>query len=809
MNTIKIYFDTDGSIKELRKDFQLYQGQFHDKLLNVYVPTSVLAPDFTVENAEEQTIADFVASTSVKIGMKYLARNGSIKKSKNYYMNYLKVMTQNGVEYAVYERKLPKEFTTYVGQGQNAPVLVVNVVNMDIESNPAEVLSVVTTQECALEVMPSADLDNDEAVEPTEWELVNAELNAVKETLLEKQDKEDVLLQTDAKTVVGGINENKGHIDTNTTNIASNSEQIAGLRNDIADLTARVESGENYIGQMEGEDMPTSAQLNQFVEDTVVRETTVGDVVIFVLDSDPKRNYKFTYYQSGWAGYELTAVSKADNNIYGLLKGTYGIDSANEVLLDINNGEVLHIWVQDGATYRDLKEYLGANKTNITEIKNGTQTVAKAVSAEKDGEGNNIVNTYLTQSAGATKEYVQDYAMPKQFSNVYFVTAEGYDGLEGTNEDPIFTETTSSVDEHQIIKGDNVSSDLAMTLDADFEVSIANAYQNTFWLEASADCDVEFKLTTQYKKAAQEWTDLNVELSEQYSLTADTITRVDFSSQFLSLGDTTVELENGDKIRQILSVKTQTSDSITFDVYSYSTYPSTFNLLVSNYTPMGATTVYVDGSPVASWNANTKSAVTSNNAVLQTFDADTKSAVTVNDEIVQTFDADSKADADNVYTKTETNSLLVDKSDVLIGEIKTFAGSTAPEGYLICNGSAISRTTYAALYAVIGTIYGVGDGTTTFNLPDYRGRVIVGANTTYPLGSTGGEATHTLTVNEIPSHTHEVYISGDGGGVWSGVAGSSSTQWAGWNDYGIKNTGGGQSHNNMQPYGTANFIIKY
>ena len=192
MNTIKIYFDTDGSIKELRKDFQLYQGQFHDKLLNVYVPTSVLAPDFTVENEQEQTIADFVASTSVKVGMKYIARNGSIKKSKNYYMNYLKVMTQNGVEYAVYERKLPKEFTTYVGQGQTAPVLVVNVVNMDVESNPAEVLSVVTTQECFLDVMPSADLDNDEAVEPSEWERVNAELNAVKETLLEKQDKEDI-----------------------------------------------------------------------------------------------------------------------------------------------------------------------------------------------------------------------------------------------------------------------------------------------------------------------------------------------------------------------------------------------------------------------------------------------------------------------------------------------------------------------------------------------------------------------------------------------------------------------------------------
>lgn len=606
MNTIKIYFDTDGSIKELRKDFQLYQGQFHDKLLNVYVPTSVLAPDFTVENEQGQTIADFVASTSVKVGMKYIARNGSIKKSKNYYMNYLKVMTQNGVEYAVYERKLPKEFTTYAGQGENAPQLVVNVVNLDIESDPAEVLSVITTQECALEVMPSADLDNDEAVEPSEWELMNAKMNAVEETLLEKQDKTDPLLQTDAKTVVGAINENKGHIDTNTTNISSNSGQIAGLRNDIADLTARVESGENYIGQMEGENMPTSAQLNQFVEDTVARATAVGDVIIFVLDSDPKRNYKFTYYQSGWSGYELTTVSKADNNIYGLLKGTYGIDSANEVLLDINNGEVLHIWVQDGTTYRDLKEFLGANKTAIANILDGTTPVAEAIKAEQDGNGDNIANTYLTQTAGATKQYVQDYAVPKTFTNVYFISADGYvSEPPAVSETPAFSATTAGAGETEIIK-DGDSSDLEMDLAASFDLSISNSYRNTFWVVASEDCNVQFRLVTQYKKPTEEWADLNIELSEEYPLVADNYERIDFSSQFLSLGSETVSLGLGDKIRQFLSVIVQVDTPITFGVFSNTVYPSTFNLVAQNYVPAGATSVFVNGSPVSTWNADTK-----------------------------------------------------------------------------------------------------------------------------------------------------------------------------------------------------------
>ena len=666
MNTIKIYLQESGQVADLRKDFSLYQGQYQSKLVNVYVPTNVIATE-----------------CAVKIGIKHLDRNGVIKKSRNFYMNKVKAIIYNGVEYMLFERLLPKEFTMYTGTGMNAPKLVINVVDIDTQSNA--VISVITSQECALDVEPSADLDNDEAIEPTALEEINAELNALNTEMEQKQDKEDMLLETTSKTVVGGINENKGNIDTNTTNIASNSEQIAGLRNDIADLTARVESGENYIGQMEGENMPTSTQLNQFVEDTVVRETTVGDVVIFVLDSDPKRNYKFTYYQSGWAGYELTTVSKADNNIYGLLKGTYGIDSANEVLLDINNGEVLHIWVKDGETYRDLKEYLGANKTRITGIINGTQVVGEAEKATKDGAGNNIVSTYLTQSAGATKEYVQDYAMPKQFSNVYFVTANGYDGLDETNSDPIFTETTSSVGEHQIIKGDNSSSDLAMTLDADFEVSIANAYQNTFWLEASADCDVEFKLTTQYQKADQTWEPLNIELSEQYSLISRTPTRVDFSSQFLSLGDTTVELVAGDKIRQILSVKTQTSDSITFDVYSYSTYPSTFNLLVSNYTPMGATTVYVDGSPVASWNA------------------DTKSSVLVDNQTVSQFNADTKM---NVENPTGTGSLSLNrKENTIIGEYSTAEGIT-------CEASGrCSHAEGGSCHATGTTAHAEGSGT--------------------------------------------------------------------------------------------------
>jgi microcystin-dependent protein len=91
-----------------------------------------------------------------------------------------------------------------------------------------------------------------------------------------------------------------------------------------------------------------------------------------------------------------------------------------------------------------------------------------------------------------------------------------------------------------------------------------------------------------------------------------------------------------------------------------------------------------------------------------------------------------------------------------------FAGSTAPTGWLLCDGTAVSRTTYSDLFAITSTTYGVGDGSTTFNLPNLKGRVPVGLDTSQTefdvLGETGGAKTHTLTSTEIPGHTHTTDI---------------------------------------------------
>ena len=174
---------------------------------------------------------------------------------------------------------------------------------------------------------------------------------------------------------------------------------------------------------------------------------------------------------------------------------------------------------------------------------------------------------------------------------------------------------------------------------------------------------------------------------------------------------------------------------------------------------------------------------------------------------------------------------------VPVGSMQAFAGSSAPTGWLLCNGTTASRTTYSNLYSVIGTTYGVGDGSTTFGLPDMRGRVPMGAGTGNQLnasgsgvitggtamtartaGAFGGEETHLLTSAEMPSHTHtqnahsHLLYSGPAGGVHAYISqnGNNGALYGPTESVTAtnQNTGGGGRHAVVTPFVVLNYIIK-
>lgn len=180
------------------------------------------------------------------------------------------------------------------------------------------------------------------------------------------------------------------------------------------------------------------------------------------------------------------------------------------------------------------------------------------------------------------------------------------------------------------------------------------------------------------------------------------------------------------------------------------------------------------------------------------------------------------------------------------GTVLPFAGPVAPAGFLLCHGQAVSRADYAALFAAIGTTHGAGNGSTTFNVPDLRGRVPAGKDDMggaaagrltaagsgvagATLGAAGGAETHTLTAAQMPAHAHAISDPGhrhgadgialfatisSGDAAWVTINGGSTYQlyYRGQSSLAatgitVQSAGSGSAHNNAQPTITLNYVI--
>lgn len=173
MNEIRMYLKTSGSIAELYKDFNLFKGSYQNVLLSIYVPKSLL-----YENQEG------TFSNVVKTGAILTSQNGTKITTKSYYADYVKDIEINGIAYSVYSQHLPHEYVVYAG----TQTVVANVVALDItDPNTPVVLQITTSQTAQLVIQESAYLADDDIIDPTDLEKINAQLDELQKNKLDKQ----------------------------------------------------------------------------------------------------------------------------------------------------------------------------------------------------------------------------------------------------------------------------------------------------------------------------------------------------------------------------------------------------------------------------------------------------------------------------------------------------------------------------------------------------------------------------------------------------------------------------------------------
>ena len=528
-NIIKIILRQSGGLAEMVKTIPLYVGMYNTAILNVYVPQSLVSEGI-----------------SVKVGAILTANDGTKATTDSLPMTYKGEETFCNEEYSVYElNPFPANFLTYAGQQD----LVVNIVTIENE----EVSSVVTTQICKVDVLDSA-LIPDEELEASAVDLLSARITT---------NEQNIATNTD------NITANTGQIAQNTQDISENTQKIA-------EIEQKMSTGENYVGSLTVSTLTgIETELNNLVQQVESREPANGDVVMVTLEvtGGTDEIYKYFYTADGWQSYQMPSIESASNTDKGIIKGTLGENKNTQV--DIAGGEINAIYVKDNNNVlRDIREYANTTKTSIDNIISGDTKVGHSVKADQDQNGNEITNTYLTQNAGVTKTQMREYALPREFNDIYYLSKDQSNRPIITKDKPsqalTFTGDIHGIGTYPLIFADFIS-------DASFELSSKNSYQSTFFVSVASDVTAQFRLDIIYMGEI-----ISTEFSNEMVMSANNIYKVQFNENFNNLEDV-IQYDGQYPIKIMLSVVQTTSDTNTYTAYQNSTYVSTFNLNTNKY----------------------------------------------------------------------------------------------------------------------------------------------------------------------------------------------------------------------------------
>lgn len=348
-NIIKIYLKESGSIAELYKDFRLYAGQYQDKLLQVYVPKSMI-----YESVELNTML-----TNVKIGAILTNEKGGKVTTKSYAMVYTADETVGDIEYEVYEKKLPKVFCSVAGTQQ----LVINVENMQNGETP-KVLSVITSQIANFEVQESASLDEQETIDPTELDLINGQINDIYEAIgLGDIDYDDLL-----DRVENLENESENYVTTNTKQTITATKTI-DLPMDSADVVTGIE----FVAKSGGGVSPHAIVFKKDGRDDTTASVIIGLNSITIRG---KLNYS-AGYGTGDGDMSLQNSALIPNNIEGTN------------INDLDLGNSTYKW-KDLYLSNELKD--GTNNVSIADIPTTIETTVDPT--------NYVMTTNLKNASG-------------------------------------------------------------------------------------------------------------------------------------------------------------------------------------------------------------------------------------------------------------------------------------------------------------------------------------------------------------------------------------------------------------------------